>query len=114
MLPLAAFVGLGMHAYWQKMSASVLARRLRVPAGVAVLLGLALPWLLFGGAGMMTIIGVMVGCWLILSSLLDPVTRALRKRPVPGSTPAPQPRPLARAQWGMILAHLASGCSFWA
>lgn len=101
MLPLAAFVGLGMHAYWQKMAGSVLARRLRVPAGVALVLGVSLPWLLFGGAGVMTMIGVIVGCWLILSSLLDPVTRAVRDRSAR--------RPLPRAQWGMILAHLGVG-----
>ncbi|MDE0005696.1 MAG: cytochrome c biogenesis protein CcsA, partial [Rhodospirillaceae bacterium] len=101
MLPLAAFVGLGMHAYWQKMSASVLVRRLRVPAGIALALGVSLPWLLFGGAGVMTVVGVIVGCWLILSSLLDPVTRAVRDRSAR--------RPLPRAQWGMILAHLGVG-----
>ena len=101
MLPLAALVGMGMHAYWQKMSASVLMRRLRVPAGVALVVGVLLPWLLFGGAGVMTTIGVVVGCWLILSSLLDPVTRAVRNRSAR--------RPLQRAQWGMILAHLGVG-----
>ena len=101
MLPLAALVGMGMHAYWQKMSASALARRLRVPAVVALVLGVSLPWLFFGGAGVMTTIGVIVGCWLILSSLLDPIARAVRNRSAP--------RPLPRAQWGMILAHLGVG-----
>ena len=101
MLPLAAFVGLGMHAYWRKMAASALTRRLRIPAGIALALGVSLPWALFGGAGVMTMIGVTVGCWLILSALLDPVRRAVRDRSAR--------RPLPRAQWGMILAHLGVG-----
>ena len=101
MLPLAVFVGAGMHSIWQQMSPRLLARRLRLPAAVALALGLILPWVLFDGAGLMTVIGVILGCWLVAASLYDPVRRALRRNA--GA------RPLARGQWGMILAHLGVG-----
>ena len=101
MLPLAVFVGAGMHSIWQQMSPRLLVRRLRLPAAVALALGLILPLVLFDGAGLMTIIGVILGCWLVAASLYDPVRRVLRR-----NTGA---RPLSRGQLGMILAHLGVG-----
>ena len=101
MLPLAALVGAGMHSTWQQMSAQLLARRLRIAAGVAVVLGVALPLIFFGAAGLMTLLGVVLGCWLLAASLLDPLRRALR----PGTARIP----LTRGQCGMILAHLGVG-----
>ena len=101
MLPLAALVGAGMHSVWQQMTAQLLARRLRLAAGIALVLGVTLPWILFGAAGLMTMIGMVLGCWLIAASLLDPLRRVLR----PGATRMP----LARGQWGMTLAHLGVG-----
>ncbi len=101
MLPLAALVGAGMHSVWQQMTAQLLARRLRLAAGIAVVLGVTLPWILFGAAGLMTMIGMVLGCWLIAASLLDPLRRVLQ----PGATRMP----LARGQWGMTLAHLGVG-----
>ena len=101
MLPLAVFVGAGMHSIWQQMSPGLLARRLRLPAAIALTLGVILPWLLFDGAGLMTVIGVILGCWLVAASLYDPVRRVLRR-----TTGA---RPLSRGQLGMILAHLGVG-----
>ena len=99
MLPLAWLLGAGMHAAWKQASGTALQRRLFWPAAVALVLGVALPWLVFGRVTALTIIGVVSGLWVVASSLLDPVGRLLRRERVG----------LTRAHWGMILAHLGVG-----
>ncbi len=101
MLPLLVLVGAGMHSLWQQMSTRLLARRLRVPGAIALVAGVALPWLFFGGAGLMTTVGLILACWLVAASLYDPARRLLRR--------SEGTRPLSRGQWGMILAHMGVG-----
>ncbi|MEE8117442.1 MAG: heme lyase CcmF/NrfE family subunit [Gemmatimonadales bacterium] len=100
-IPLALFMGAGMHATWMSMSGEKLARKLMVPAGLAVLFGVLSPWVIFGTASALTIVGVVVGLWVIAAALLEPVQRLL------SSTRSITT--LARAQWGMTLAHLGVG-----
>jgi len=101
MLPLAALIGVGMHSTWVRMSGESLARRVMVPAGVALALGVMLPWLVFGRASALTMIGISAGLWVVGAAMLDPVKRALRR-----GTAA---MPLTRGQWGMMVAHLGVG-----
>ena len=101
MLPLAALVGVGMHSTWVRMSGESLARRLILPAGVAVGLGIILPWIIFGRASALTMIGVSLGLWVVAAALLDPLKRVLRR----GSAPIA----FTRGQWGMTFAHLGLG-----
>lgn len=101
MLPLAALVGVGMHTTWLRMSGEPLNRRLLFPAGIALVVGLIFPFIAFGQAGALTLIGVITGLWVIASSLLEPIKRVLRK--------SLAPMPLTRGQWGMYLAHLGVG-----
>ena len=101
MLPLAALVGVGMHSTWVRMSSESLVRRLILPAGVAVGIGVIFPWIIFGRASALTMIGVSVGLWVVAAALLDPVKRILRR----GSAPIA----LTRGQWGMTFAHLGVG-----
>ena len=101
MLPLAALIGIGMHTSWVRMSGESLARRLMIPAGVALVLGVSFPLLAYGRASVLTIIGVTAGLWVVAASLLDPIKRVIRR----GSSPMP----LTRGQWGMFLAHLGVG-----
>jgi cytochrome c-type biogenesis protein CcmF len=100
-LPLALLLGFGMHATWKSMSGETLLRRLAMPAGVALVLGIALPWIVFRTASALSMIGVVTGLWVIAAALLEPVRRALRSRAAP--------MPWSRAQWGMTLAHLGVG-----
>ncbi len=100
-LPLALFMGAGMHATWQTMSGETLARKLVVPAGVAVLLGVLLPWLVFGTASALTMVGVAVGLWVIAAAMFEPLKRMFSS--------SRSGTWLSRSQWGMTLAHLGVG-----
>src|SRR5690606_37591135 len=101
MLPLAALLGLGMHAAWRKTPPGLLRRKLKWPAAFAAGVGLVAPWIFFGTASVLSTIGIVVGLWVVATSLVDPITRSLRR----GGTSAP----LTRATWGMCLAHLGVG-----
>jgi len=101
MLPLAALLGIGMHAAWRKTPRRLLIDKLKWPGVFAVVVGVASPWIFFGTSSVLSTIGIVVGLWVIVTSLVDPVTRWLRR----GATTAP----LTRAQWGMFVAHLGVG-----
>ncbi len=100
MLPLLFAVGVGMHTAWRAADASGVARRLRWPALVAVLAGIGVPWLVYGGGSALTAVGVAAGIWLVLTSLLDPALR------LAGSGAR-----LTRGALGMQVAHLGLGLS---
>jgi cytochrome c-type biogenesis protein CcmF len=99
MLPLAWLLGVGMHAAWKNASSTALKRRLALPAALALVFGTTLPWLIFGRATVLAMIGVVTGIWVAASALLDPVARLVR-----GARPG-----LTRGHWGMIAAHLGVG-----
>jgi cytochrome c-type biogenesis protein CcmF len=100
MLPLALLLGVGMHAAWKKAPMAALRQRLVPLAVIALLAGIALPWLFFDRTTILTVIGVGTGLWVVLSSLMDPVTRWVGRDKRMG---------LTRGQWGMIVAHLGVG-----
>jgi cytochrome c-type biogenesis protein CcmF len=98
MLPLLFAVGVGMHVAWRSADASVLARRLRWPAAVALGAGILVPWVVYGGGSVLTAFGVAAGAWLVLTAMLDPVARLLGR----GAR-------LTRGMLGMQTAHLGLG-----
>jgi cytochrome c-type biogenesis protein CcmF len=99
MLPLALLLGLGMHSAWQKMQAGTLVARLRWLIVAALAVAIIGPLLIYGSSSVLTVIGLGAGLWVILSSLVEPVGRALNAKAVR----------LTRAQWGMFVAHLGVG-----
>ena len=101
MLPLAVLVGMGMHTTWLRMSGEPLRKRLLFPAGIALMIGIIFPFILFGQASALTLIGVVTALWVIASSLLEPAKRLFQKNR--------SPMPLTRGQWGMYLAHMGVG-----
>src|SRR5690606_22405510 len=101
MLPLAVLLGLGMHAAWRKTPRGMLWKKLKWPAVFAAAAGIVSPWIFFGGAGVLSTIGIAIGLWVVASSLIDPVTRLVRRG---GTSVGP-----TRAQWGMYLAHMGVG-----
>src|SRR5690606_33074804 len=56
MLPLVFLIGVGMHTAWRHQPASGLWRQLRIPAVIAVVAGLAIPALVYGGTGLLVIV----------------------------------------------------------
>jgi cytochrome c-type biogenesis protein CcmF len=100
MLPLALLLGAGMHAAWRVQPEGVLAKRLRLPALIAVVVGVVLPGLFYGRFGILVSIGVAAAFWIMLSSLLEP-WRSWRRTP---GTPA-----IPRSMLGMSVAHFGVG-----
>ncbi len=96
MFPLMLLMGMGMHVMWRQMSVSVLARKLRVPAVVALIAGVTLPLVFYGSAGMLTIVGSIAAFWVMLTALVDLL-------------PGRGPGRLTPSHIGMCLAHFGLG-----
>ncbi|HET9865085.1 MAG TPA: heme lyase CcmF/NrfE family subunit [Steroidobacteraceae bacterium] len=96
-LALVALVSIGIHAAWKR--GRLVDSRRRIWAGLAagVVLGLALAFGAYGPGKWLSYVGIVLGCWIIVSSLFDPVDR-LRRR-----------LSLSRAIIGMTVAHLGLG-----
>jgi cytochrome c-type biogenesis protein CcmF len=99
MLPLAVLLGIGMHSAWRMMPGSALVRRLRWPALGAVVVGIALPFVVFGSASVLAVVAIAIALWVCVSSLLDPMRRLVYRTGAP----------LTRGQIGMSLAHFGVG-----
>jgi len=96
-LALVALVSVGIHSAWKRGQLGGKRRRLLVGAGIALALGLALALGAYGRGAWLSIVGVVLGCWVIVSSLFDPIDRWRRRLT------------LSRAVVGMTLAHIAIG-----
>ncbi len=77
MLPLTAIVGVGMHSAWRSMEPRELAQRLKWPALISVVLGVGVPWFVFGEMSLLTGLGVVIGLWTVTTALLDPARKLL-------------------------------------
>ena len=98
MLPLLVAVGVGMHTAWRSADSSVVARRLRIPAALAVFAGIAITLFVYGGKNVLTMVGIAAALWLIFAALLDPVRQLVGRGPR-----------FSRAALGMSVAHLGLG-----
>jgi cytochrome c-type biogenesis protein CcmF len=87
-----------MHVAWRADKAAPLFRRLRWLAIGAILAGVALPFLVWGGNAILTGVGMMAGLWLIAASLYTPL------RSLFGNGPR-----LTLAMIGMQIAHAGVG-----
>jgi len=96
-LPLLALLGVGIHVRWRRGGFVEPPRRLLVVAGIALVLGVALAVGVYARHGVLTSVGAVIGCFIILSSLLDPLDRLLRRTSLPP------------AIVGMTLAHVGVG-----
>jgi cytochrome c-type biogenesis protein CcmF len=102
--PLFVLVGIGVFTPWKRGTLVVALRRLRLPAALALVAGLALPWLMQGRSTLVIAAGVAVGVWVVLAAPLELIARLRHARSlwqglaaVPGSV------------WGMTLAHIGLG-----
>jgi len=97
MIPLLALVAIGMHARWKRGNLGESRRVLLVSLGTALVLGLAMAIGIYGLHDVRAPLGTLLGFWIILSSLVDPIDR-LRRR-----------LSLSAAVVGMTLAHVGLG-----
>ncbi|MEM8983909.1 MAG: heme lyase CcmF/NrfE family subunit [Pseudomonadota bacterium] len=98
MLPLLFLIGVGMHTSWKESPAQRLQRLLLKPAVLAPLIGVAVPWLLFGRPSLLTVVAMTAGAWVLLAALVAPVQAMLGRQ-----------RIATRAAWGMHIAHIGVG-----
>jgi cytochrome c-type biogenesis protein CcmF len=100
MIPLVLLMGLGMHTAWRSQAVVPWANTLKIPALVALILGVAIPGLMYGRSGLMVSIGSLAAIWILLASMILPI-RSWRRAPgTPGIT---------RSALGMSVAHFGIG-----
>jgi cytochrome c-type biogenesis protein CcmF len=97
MVPLMAFLAVGMHSVWRRGQLTAAATPLWWLLGLAVTLALLIQGLYFGAFHWVGLVGLSFGLWIISSALLEPVRR-LR-----------QGQPLTAALLGMAIAHFGVG-----
>ena len=96
-VPLLALVGLGMHARWRRGQLRDSARALVLGALIALLAAAAIAIGVYGSGHVMAIVGTVLGVWIIVSSLIEPLSRWRRGLRVPA------------ALLGMAIAHIGAG-----
>ncbi|MBS0388348.1 MAG: heme lyase CcmF/NrfE family subunit [Proteobacteria bacterium] len=97
MLPLVMLVSIGIHARWRRGALGESRKRILGTLAAALLIGLAVTYGAYGGGNMLTPVGAVVGFWIILSSLVDPLNRLRQRSSLPAS------------QVGMTIAHIGLG-----
>jgi len=97
MVPLLFLLGVGMHTAWRHQPFTPLMKQLRVPAVVALIVGGAIPAVVYGRFGVLVSVGSIAAVWLAITALM-PLVRSLRRKP---GSPA-----IGRAMLGMSVAHL--------
>ena len=100
MIPLVLLMGLGMRTAWRTQASAPWLNRLRIPAVIAVALGLAIPGWIYGRFGLLVCVGTVAAVWIMAVSLLQPL-RSLRR--TSGSTG------MTRSVLGMSVAHFGVG-----
>jgi cytochrome c-type biogenesis protein CcmF len=94
---LVALVSIGIHAAWKRGRLGESRQRLMIGFGIALTVGLLVVFGAYGWERAISTIGIVCGCWVIVSSLFDPIDRWRRKLT------------LSRAVIGMTIAHLGLG-----
>jgi cytochrome c-type biogenesis protein CcmF len=100
MLPLIILLGMGMHTAWRIQKADSWWRVLRIPAIVAIVLGVIIPLLIYGRVSILLVVGCGAAAWIVITSLIHPVRSLLREKGTAGIT---------RSALGMSVAHLGMG-----
>ncbi|MCH9694797.1 MAG: heme lyase CcmF/NrfE family subunit [Gammaproteobacteria bacterium] len=100
MLPLIFLLGLGMHTAWRKQASDSWIRVLRIPAIIAVVLGIVIPLLFYGRVSVMIAVGCILAVWMVSTALVLPLRSWRREKGTAGIT---------RSTLGMSVAHLGMG-----
>ncbi len=97
MVPLMAFLAVGMHSAWRRGKLTGAALLLWGMLGLAVLLAVVIQGVSFGSFHWVGLVGLSFGFWIIFSALLEPLRRWRQGQRVP------------TALLGMAIAHLGVG-----
>ena len=97
MLPLLALVALGVHSRWKRGGFGDRGRTLLLTLAAAAVIGCGVVFGIFSGGGVLAAVGMTLGTWIVLSSLVDPIDRLRRRISIP------------RSVLGMTLAHIGLG-----
>ncbi len=101
MVPFAAILGLGPLVRWRKDLLAPKVKKLSLTAILTLLLSSGLIWSSQDTFSVMTLIGLMMGIWIVLLTLLALYERIMhRDRFIAGL------KGLSFSQWGMTIAHL--------
>ncbi|MDQ2070746.1 heme lyase CcmF/NrfE family subunit [Natronospira bacteriovora] len=102
MLPLLFFLGFGPYARWKRSDARELGNRMWPVMAAAVVLGVTGTLLLGGPTGVMVLLAMVLGLWVVFSVFVEPVSR-FRKKGWKGVSGMPA------SIWGMLIAHAGVG-----
>ena len=99
-IPLVILLGMGMHTAWRTQNPESWWRVLRIPAIVAVVLGVIIPMFIYGRVSILLVVGCAAAVWIVISALIQPVRSLLREKGTARIT---------RSALGMTVAHLGMG-----
>ncbi|MBT8081391.1 MAG: heme lyase CcmF/NrfE family subunit [Gammaproteobacteria bacterium] len=77
-IPLIILMGMGMLVGWRKQDKNSLLRQLRIPAAIAVVLGVVIPAFVYGRMSLMLFVGCASAAWIFVVAAL-PIVRSLRR-----------------------------------
>ena len=97
MVPLMAFMAVGMHSAWRRGKLTLSAKPLWWWLAIAVLLAVLIQGVAFGSFHWVGLLGLSFGLWIIFSALLEPLRRWRQGQQV------------TTAVLGMAIAHLGVG-----
>jgi cytochrome c-type biogenesis protein CcmF len=97
MLPLTALLAFGIHANWKRGRLQDKQRTLLLTFMAAALLACGVTFGIYAGGHVLTPVGMTLGIWILIASLVDPVDRWRRGLSLP------------RAVLGMTIAHMGLG-----
>ena len=101
MIPFSLLLGIGPLVRWRRDEFHKLRKRLLIAAVVAVVLAIALPWLMQDRIKAMTVVGLLMSLWAFVLTVMEVVERASDRHPFwRGLTR------LGRSHWGMVAGHV--------
>jgi cytochrome c-type biogenesis protein CcmF len=100
MLPMVFAMGFAFTTRWKQDSPGGIVRRLRIPAMLSLMAGLAFAFLAAGQATTMVVIACWLAAWTIFTALQELWSRLRLRR---------QGRKVAAAVWGRSIAHIGVG-----
>jgi len=105
-LALFAFMGIGPNIRWKKVKPGELQRQLLLPAAVALLFGVAMPFVIDGKFNAWVMFGLGLALWVLLSTL-----RAAYNIAKPTNDAELSLARIGRSQLGMLIAHFGIAVS---